>query len=192
MLLFVSPLVLRIVSILPQIDSRFVIGFVFIHHPQYHWQPNRSLSQSIRCYRVQAMSRLEGDRGRTQHVATVVAAPVAIPVRDDSFINGSRAGTQQPARPTSSSYSRENFGRMMSALSTGERGGVSRHEASRSDTARGVRPPEGVNTGAGGGRVASGQVDDRISCRLCGGVLYAPKGFDLALLDCPHCHRPMA
>ncbi|CAN0258773.1 unnamed protein product, partial [Ectocarpus fasciculatus] len=36
-----------------------------------------------------------------------------------------------------------------------------------------------------------GEGDDKVACKSCGKLVFAPKGFDLALIECPHCQKPM-
>lgn len=48
------------------------------------------------------------------------------------------------------------------------------------------------NSGGSARRGARGSADeDKITCKSCGRLVFAPKGFDLALIECPHCQQSM-
>lgn len=52
--------------------------------------------------------------------------------------------------------------------------------------------PGTYGVGGGGGASGTGELkDDRVACKSCGKLLFSPKGFDLALIPCPHCLEPM-
>lgn len=45
--------------------------------------------------------------------------------------------------------------------------------------------------GGGGGGGDSEAGEDKTECKNCGKLVFAPTGFDLALIDCPHCGQSM-
>lgn len=45
--------------------------------------------------------------------------------------------------------------------------------------------------GGDGGTLGRSQSDDKTQCKACGKLVYAPSGFDLALIECPHCQQSM-
>lgn len=48
-----------------------------------------------------------------------------------------------------------------------------------------------ANGSLGGAAVGAEERDDKIACQSCGKLVFAPSGFDLALIECPHCQKPM-
>lgn len=46
-------------------------------------------------------------------------------------------------------------------------------------------------SGGGGGTLGRSQSDEKTQCKACGKLVYTPSGFDLALIECPHCQQSM-
>lgn len=123
------------------------------------------------------------------------------------------------APPTTRSKSEESLHRLLSEIARAEgeesaaaaaaaapppttsgsfRGSAGTHvgTAEERDRLESRRAGAGVYVGDGGGsrsdgvsRGVDGQGDDRVACGSCGELVYAPRGFDLALIDCPHCRQ---
>ena len=49
----------------------------------------------------------------------------------------------------------------------------------------------GLYGSGGGGGAGSATGEDKTRCKTCGKLVFAPTGFDLALIDCPHCGQSM-
>lgn len=52
-------------------------------------------------------------------------------------------------------------------------------------------PDRRGKSGTRQGGVYGDDDDGKIECKSCHKGVFAPQGFDLALVDCPHCRKPM-
>lgn len=64
-------------------------------------------------------------------------------------------------------------------------------EERRGVESRGTGAAGPYSGGGGGGTLGRSQSDEKTQCKACGKLVYTPSGFDLALIECPHCQQSM-
>lgn len=139
-----------------------------------------------------------------------VVAAAAVPASAGSAAPSQRGRYTKPLPPppttapsNTRSESEESLHRLLSEIAKSEQEenaapttngsfrGVATTAAEERDRVESRRAGAGLYGSGGGGASQGGQGggDDRVACGSCGKLVHAPRGFDLALIDCPHCRQ---
>ncbi|CAN0562205.1 unnamed protein product [Ectocarpus sp. 12 AP-2014] len=110
--------------------------------------------------------------------AAVAVAPVASARAPAAGRRDHARLTFPPALKSGRSDSEESLHRLLSMIANEDDSSAAVASATADGSLRGAL-------------VGAEERDDKIACESCGKLVFAPTGFDLALIECPHCQKPM-